>query len=683
MRRDRVVMFCGLLLCSSLFLQAQQNVATNTNVAVPPLINFSGTLTDVNGKPMSGVVGVTFSLYSEQTGDAALWMETQNVQPDNHGNYTVMLGSTSSAGLPAEIFVAGQARWLGVRAEGEAEQPRVLLVSAPYALKAGDAETIGGLPPSAFVLAAPPSSGANANAPVAAPASAAGSPLTTSDVTTNGGTVGTIAAFTTATNIQSSLLSQTGTTAINVAGKLNLPSTGTATATKGFSSHPQSFVASAYNSSSAAAVAQAFQLQAESFGNDTASPSGTLNLLYGSGTSTPAETGLKISSKGLITFATGQTFPGSGTVTGVTAGTDLTGGGTSGNVTLNLNTTALNSVYPQLAANNTFTGTQFISNITTITGSDSSGVLQVANTGTSGGNPAIFAYTLSTGASAIKGTASASSGITNGLYGISESDSGNGVQGTGPYVGVYGNSAFLGVYGAANGESGIGITYGHDSGVWGDTGGTKDTFSGVLGTADDNVAGLFYNDSGTDASIDGATIYASNGSTTAGVQVLDAFGLTGDACTIDNRGNLSCTGKVGGAVQAAGGARQVSVYAMQSPENWFEDFGSGTLANGAATIVLDPTFAQTVNTSVDYHVFLTPKGDSEGLYVSNETPQGFEVHEQRGGHSYVAFDYRIVAKRSGYENLRLVDVTEQYQSLKQNQQLRRQRIAQRREVRPR
>lgn len=43
---------------------------------------------------------------------------------------------------------------------------------------------------------------------------------------------------------------------------------------------------------------------------------------------------------------------GNGTITGVTAGTDLTGGGTSGNVTLNLNTANI----PLLATPNTFAG---------------------------------------------------------------------------------------------------------------------------------------------------------------------------------------------------------------------------------------------------------------------------------------------------------------------------------------
>ena len=40
-------------------------------------------------------------------------------------------------------------------AVGQAEDARVALVAVPYAMKAKDADTIGGLPPSAFVLAGP------------------------------------------------------------------------------------------------------------------------------------------------------------------------------------------------------------------------------------------------------------------------------------------------------------------------------------------------------------------------------------------------------------------------------------------------------------------------------------------------------------------------------------------------
>jgi trimeric autotransporter adhesin len=148
------------LLCAA-GSHAQQPVATESNAIVPPLINFSGVLTDGGGKPLTDTVGVTFSLYAEQQGGAPLWLETQNVQPDGAGHYSATLGAASSAGLPTSLFATGAAHWLGVQAQGQEEQPRVLLASAPYALKAGDAETVGGLPPSAFLPAAPSTSSAS------------------------------------------------------------------------------------------------------------------------------------------------------------------------------------------------------------------------------------------------------------------------------------------------------------------------------------------------------------------------------------------------------------------------------------------------------------------------------------------------------------------------------------------
>lgn len=77
-----------------------------------------------------------------------------------------------------------------------------------------------------------------------------------------------------------------------------------------------------------------------------------------------------------------------------------------------------------------------------------------------------------------------------------------------------------------------------------------------------------------------------------------------------------------------------------------------------------------MNTSIEYHVFITPKGDSEALYVANETASGFEVHEHGGGRSNISFDYRIVGRRKGYENVRLEDVTDKRAALAAlNQQL--------------
>jgi hypothetical protein len=334
-----------------------QSATTSTNAVVPTLVNYSGTLTEVDGKPLTSLTGVTFYLYENAQGGAPLWMEMQNIQPNKAGRYSVTLGSTTSAGLPVSVFASGEARWLGVQVQGQEEQPRVMLLAVPYALKAGDAETIGGLPPSAFMLATPTIvSGSTTAEPTSTAAPLSAAPAASSNVTTAGGTVNAIPLFTTATNIQNSILTQTAATAVNVAGKLNLPAQGAATATGGKFSRPEDFIASAFNSASAAAVAQTFQLQAEAAGNNTATPFGTLNLLYGSGTTAPAETGFKINNKGVITFATGQTFPGTGkgTITGVVPGSGLSGGGTTGTVTLNLDTTKV----PQLQSVNTFTGTE-------------------------------------------------------------------------------------------------------------------------------------------------------------------------------------------------------------------------------------------------------------------------------------------------------------------------------------
>src|SRR5712691_9492654 len=135
------------------------------NAAVPRLVKFSSTAKDQLGHAPTSVVGVTFAIYKEQEGGAALWMETQNVQLDEQGHYAVLLGATKNDGLPVELFAAAEPRWLGVQLNlpGELEQPRVLLVSVPYALKAADAESLGGRPLSAFVLNTAAESGSSSS----------------------------------------------------------------------------------------------------------------------------------------------------------------------------------------------------------------------------------------------------------------------------------------------------------------------------------------------------------------------------------------------------------------------------------------------------------------------------------------------------------------------------------------
>jgi hypothetical protein len=148
------------LICAAAVYAQQDQTAGNGSTAnssaaaaVPRLIKFSGMLRDLTGKPLTGPVDVSFAIYKEQADLVPLWYEAQTLQLDEQGRYTVLLGAMQAEGLPMALFTSGEARWLEVAVAGAEPQPRTLLVSVPYALKAGDAAMLGGKPASAFVLA--------------------------------------------------------------------------------------------------------------------------------------------------------------------------------------------------------------------------------------------------------------------------------------------------------------------------------------------------------------------------------------------------------------------------------------------------------------------------------------------------------------------------------------------------
>jgi len=122
-----------------------------------------------------------------------------------------LLGASTTEGVPLELFSANQAQWLGVQPEGQAEQ-RILLVSVPYALKAADAETLGGIPASSFVLAAPAAAGATTSTGQTGTTPTATGALVPSPAITGSGTVNTLAKFdASTTNLISSSITDTGT----------------------------------------------------------------------------------------------------------------------------------------------------------------------------------------------------------------------------------------------------------------------------------------------------------------------------------------------------------------------------------------------------------------------------------------------------------------------------------------
>ena len=236
-----------------------------------------------------------------------------------------------------------------------------------------------------------------------------------------------------------------------------------------------------------------------------------------------------------------------------------------------------------------------------------------------------------------------------GVEGIAEPESGDS-------VGVYGwaDATGVGVFGQYDVPSDTSANWVGDyaAGVWGDGGNqTYNSWVGVFGTADTNNAGIFVNNSSS-----AYTVYLENDD--AHGYPLGAFNFSNNTyCNVDSSGNLNCTGAKHAIVPVDGGNRMVAMSAIESPQNWFEDAGSSHLTNGTAVVTIDPTFIETVNTEMEYQVFLTPYGECKGLYVTDRTRNSFLVHDLGGGTSSIAFGYRIMALRKNYEDIRFADHT--------------------------
>ena len=274
------------------------------------------------------------------------------------------------------------------------------------------------------------------------------------------------------------------------------------------------------------------------------------------------------------------------------------------------------------------------------TGVGSSGV----RVDTSGdGSPGVSAYTSGFG--------------SRGVNAYTTGDRGHGVEAytTGDYsTGVHARSTkFHGVYGRTDSADSAGVyAMGKDSGADLILGGNADTSAG-----DD---GAIYSDpeyTSSDIfliSNDGVAI------------VLDKNGDGEDAdfeirdkdnkliFNVDESGDMYASGTKN-AVVATGDYGTRKMYALESTEVWFEDFGMTQLQDGVAVVEIDPVFAETVNLSVAYHVFFTPVDGWAPIYVANKTSTSFELRDANDK-ADITLEYRIVARRLGYEDVRMVQV---------------------------
>jgi hypothetical protein len=219
------------------------------------------------------------------------------------------------------------------------------------------------------------------------------------------------------------------------------------------------------------------------------------------------------------------------------------------------------------------------------------------------------------GDSAIAGIATEASGRAEGVYAASNSGDG--------------------LYAITNASGGSGAGY---AGVYG----LSSSANGVLGEISSKNPGYV----GVEAIDDG----------TNGDPFL-AFDLsTDDGCAVDPYGNLTCSGTIAGAKvqvrQRNSSGRRVLSYSSQSASATIEDVGTGRMYDGVANVQITPDFASVMDGKW-YYVFLTPLGDTRGLYVSMKTASGFQVRETERGRHSLEFDYRIVAHPLGAANDRL------------------------------
>jgi hypothetical protein len=226
-----------------------------------------------------------------------------------------------------------------------------------------------------------------------------------------------------------------------------------------------------------------------------------------------------------------------------------------------------------------------------------------------------------------------------------------------------GGTENVGVEGSSNTGIGVlGASIGVSSGNFGVLG-FSNSSDGVFGDADSNTTfGVEGMNSSTDSAGTGGVLGVDQDG--AGVWGDAEVGVVGQCASNagdefmgedengDENFTVDCTGMPSMIVRTRHNAL-ADATVPASTQSVIEDYGEAQLVNGAATVRLDPAFADAITDHAVYLVFVTPDGDTNGLFVSGKTPTGFQVREVRGGHSSLTFDYRIVARPANDDRPRM------------------------------
>jgi hypothetical protein len=256
-----------------------------------------------------------------------------------------------------------------------------------------------------------------------------------------------------------------------------------------------------------------------------------------------------------------------------------------------------------------------------------------------------------------------------GVHGVAD---GTGVIGEGR-TGVFGNSVGggNGVWGRspqANGVQGVSGSY-NASGVYGQNNvggwGVAGRTFGLLNSDRAAVLGESLRDPSAPTSSPNGKAAGVLGYSETGYGGVFITGQAGSNFPWVNSGGLRVVGEIvktqgeySEALPHPDGSQRL-LYAPLSPESWYEDYGRAQLVEGRAEVELDADFVAVLGIDDgSYHVFLTPEGDTSGLYVSGRDARAFTVREQHNGTGSVEFSYRVVTKNKHRQPKRLARLEE-------------------------
>jgi hypothetical protein len=175
--------------------------------------------------------------------------------------------------------------------------------------------------------------------------------------------------------------------------------------------------------------------------------------------------------------------------------------------------------------------------------------------------------------------------------------------------------------------------------------------AGVYGNSVFNAGGLFVSG---DGSVEGALGAVQTGLSGNLLYAEDSYNQ--DFFSVDYLGNGYFTNTVDATKYNTHHATrdgEVRAFAAESTRETIEDTGTSRLVNGEGAVRFDSALANVIDMRQGYQVFLTPDGETRGLYIARKSEGGFIVREIEHGRSSIEFDYRLVAHPVGSTNERL------------------------------